>query len=77
MDAGASLIREAALKTVAAVGDSTTTSIVLSHAFIEEADKLVKKGYNPVQLKNNINAFVNRVYDYIRSNVIALQDSDI
>ena len=77
LNAGACLIREAALKTVAAVGDSTTTSIVLSHAFIEEADKLVKKGYNPVQLKNDINTFANRVYDYIRSNVIALQDSDI
>ena len=77
LNAGACLIREAALKTVAAVGDSTTTSIVLSHAFINEAEKLLQQGYNPVQLKNEINEYVQNIYESIKSNTIALQDSDI
>ncbi len=48
---GAEFLKQAADKTNDNVGDGTTTSVVLSHALIEEGEKAVKeKGFNVIQL---------------------------
>lgn len=48
---GAELIKQAADKTNDAVGDGTTTSIILAHAMIEEGEKVVQeKGFNVIRL---------------------------
>src|SRR3989344_3025771 len=52
---GAELIKQAADKTNDAVGDGTTTSIVLAHALIEEGEKALKtKGVNVIQLAEDL-----------------------
>ena len=53
-EVGASLIREAALKTVETVGDSTTSSTVIAQALINESEKLIQSGISPVELKRNL-----------------------
>ncbi len=52
---GAELIKQAADKTNDAVGDGTTTSIVLAHALIEEGEKALKsKDINVIQLAEDL-----------------------
>lgn len=48
---GAEFLKQAASKTDDYVGDGTTTSVVLSHALIEEGERAVQeKGFNVIQL---------------------------
>lgn len=67
---GATLLKEAARKTVREAGDGTTTATVLSHAILEEAYKVANKT-NSRELKDGINSAVNKVLDYL--NLIAVQ----
>jgi len=61
---GATLIKEAARKTVEEAGDGTTTATVLAQAILQEADK---KEINTRQLKEGINSAVKKVVDYLES----------
>ena len=51
---GASLIKDVANKTNDSAGDGTTTSVILTHAIIEEGLKNVSSGINVVGIKNGI-----------------------
>ncbi len=52
---GAELIKQAADKTNDNVGDGTTTSVVLTHAIIEEGEKAISsKGFNVIQLAEEL-----------------------
>ena len=54
---GADLIKQAAEKTNDAVGDGTTTAIVLAHSLIEEGEKAVRaKGMNVINLAEELRA---------------------
>ena len=55
---GATLIKEAAQKTVKEAGDGTTTATVLAHAIYREGLKNVAAGANPVYLKRGIDKAV-------------------
>jgi len=59
---GATLIKEAARKTVEEAGDGTTTAIVLAKAILEEASE---KEINTRQLKEGINSAVKKVIKYL------------
>lgn len=74
--AGAQLLREAALKTVASVGDSTTSSTVLAQAFIEQAQKALNSGYNTTQLKQGVNDVAKEVVTHIKTQAknISIED---
>jgi len=61
---GATLIKEAARKTVQEAGDGTTTATVLAHAILEEAYKL---NINSRDLKNGINNAVKKVIKKLES----------
>jgi|TARA_R110002033_G_scaffold155452_1_gene191725 chaperonin GroEL len=61
---GATLIKEAARKTVQEAGDGTTTATVLAHAILKEAYKL---NINSRDLKNGINSAVDKVIKYLES----------
>jgi chaperonin GroEL len=61
---GATLIKEAARKTVQEAGDGTTTATVLAHAILNEAYKL---DINSRDLKNGINNAVEKVIKYLES----------
>ncbi len=62
---GATLLKEAARKTVQEAGDGTTTATVLAHAILKEAYKVANKT-NSRELKNGINSAVDKVVDYLK-----------
>ena len=66
---GATLLKEAARKTVKEAGDGTTTATVLAHSILKEAYKL-KSDYSSRDLKNGINSAVNKVVKYLEKNSI-------
>ena len=59
---GATLLKEAARKTVSEAGDGTTTATVLAHAILEEAKSA---DINSRELKENINKAVKKVVKYL------------
>ena len=63
---GATLLKEAARKTVSEAGDGTTTATVLAHAILEEAYKVSDKT-NSRELKDGINSAVKKVIKYLES----------
>lgn len=58
---GVATVREAAQKTVDIVGDGTTVSIILAHAFIHESLKQINSGVQPMSLRNNLNTEVDKL----------------
>ena len=63
---GATLLKEAARKTVQEAGDGTTTATVLAHAILLEAYKVVDKT-NSRELKDGINQAVKKVVKHLKS----------
>ena len=61
---GATLLKEAARKTVQEAGDGTTTATVLAHSILKEAYKYIDKT-NSRELKNGINSAVEKVVKYL------------
>jgi chaperonin GroEL len=51
---GADLIKQAASKTNDVVGDGTTTSTVLAYHILNEANKLIAAGHNPMDLRKGL-----------------------
>lgn len=77
MDTGACLIREAALKTVASVGDATTTSTVLASTFIKNAMECLEDGKNPAKLKKGVSIASKAVLENIKNAARPIADGDI
>lgn len=65
--AGVQLLREAALKIVGEVGDSTTSTTVMAKAFIDKAEEMIKKGIHPCTIKEEVEYLAPKVIDYIKS----------
>tara|TARA_R110000803_G_scaffold210203_1_gene281411 strand:+ start:1188 stop:2744 length:1557 start_codon:yes stop_codon:yes gene_type:complete len=63
---GATLLKEAARKTVREAGDGTTTATVLAHSILKEAYKVLNKT-NSRSLKEGINSGVEKVLKYLES----------
>ena len=63
---GATLLKQAAKKTVSEAGDGTTTATVLAHAILEEAYKVITKE-NSRDIKKNINNATGKVIRYLNS----------
>ena len=61
---GATLLKEAARKTVREAGDGTTTATVLAHAILEEAYKISNE-VSSRDLKNDISKTVKKVISYL------------
>ena len=66
---GATLLKEAARKTVREAGDGTTTATVLAHAILKEAYKVSNKT-NSRELKDGINSATEKVVKYLKQNSI-------
>ena len=69
---GATLLKQAARKTVREAGDGTTTATVLAHAILEEAYKVITKE-NSRDLKYSINAATDKVIEYLNSIVVTVK----
>ncbi len=73
---GAELIKQAADKTNDNVGDGTTTSVVLAHAMIDEAEKeIAKKGLNVIQLAVELKAASKAVTEGLEKQKETINDS--
>ena len=66
---GATLLKEAARKTVQEAGDGTTTATVLAHAVLQEAYKIADKT-NSRELKNGINNAVGKVVKFLKNSSV-------
>ena len=77
MDAGAQLIREAAVQTVKEVGDSTTTATVLAQAFINTLKSYIDQGSNPIKLKKGFDLAIRDILDKIQEYKRPIEDKDI
>lgn len=64
---GAELIKQAASKTADNVGDGTTTSTVLAYHILNEANKLIVAGHNPMDLKKGLDEAAEQVLGSIGS----------
>jgi len=64
-NAAAQIIKQASEKTNSISGDGTTTATVLARAILTTAQKYLKAGSNPVELKRGIDAAVEVVVDSI------------
>ena len=62
---GATLLKEAARKTVREAGDGTTTATLLAYAILDEAYKLENK-YSIREIKDGINNAVDKVTKYLK-----------
>ena len=69
---GATLLKQAARKTVSEAGDGTTTATVLAHAVLEEAYKVMTKE-NSRDLKFGISQATEKVVDYLNSIVTKIE----
>ena len=69
---GATLLKEAARKTVQQAGDGTTTATILAHAILEEAYAVVDKT-NSRELKEGINSAVEKVIKYLESISVSVE----
>ena len=72
---GATLLKEAARKTVKEAGDGTTTATILAHAILEEAMKV--EDISSRDLKIGINQAVNSAIEYLESVAIPVKDDMI
>ena len=73
---GATLLKEAARKTVREAGDGTTTATLLAHAILEEAYKLEDK-FSTREIKNGIKKAVNKVTKYLEKISVPVKDNMI
>lgn len=62
-DMGARLVKGAALKTNEVAGDGTTTATILAQALVNEANKVIEAGANPMQLKREIEEASEEIID--------------
>jgi chaperonin GroEL len=69
---GATLLKEAARKTVKEAGDGTTTATVLAHSILNEAYKASKTN-NIRVIKNGIDSAVEKVIKYLESKAIKVE----
>lgn len=63
---GVELVRQAAIATVASVGDSTTTTILFAHKLIEGGKKLIDNGLNPMVLRKQLFSALNNLSPEIK-----------
>ena len=74
---GVQLLREASIRTVEMAGDATTTTVVLAYEMIKQADKLINEGKNPIQLKNMLKPYLDKIVENLKNQAIPITDSDI
>ena len=60
-NAGAQIIKQAAIETNNGAGDGTTTSTVLARAILTESQKFIASGISPIELQRGIDLTVREV----------------
>ena len=70
---GATLIKEAAKKTVREAGDGTTTATVLAHSLLQEMNE-ASKDYSIREIKDSVSKGLEKVLKYLDSKSIDIKD---
>lgn len=65
---GAELVKQAASKTGDDVGDGTTTATVLTYHILNEANRMIEAGHNPMDLKKGLDETAASVIEKIQAN---------
>ena len=76
-NAGAQIIRQAAIETNSSAGDGTTTSTVLARAILRESQKYITSGVSPVELQRGIEVATKQVVSNLKdmsSPVTSIED---
>jgi chaperonin GroEL len=69
---GAELVKQAASKTNDVVGDGTTTATVLTYHILNEANKLIAAGHNPMDLRKGLDKAAKVVIDSVAHSTEAI-----
>ena len=75
-NAGAQIIRQAAIETNNGAGDGTTTSTVLARSILTEAQKFIASGLSPIELQRGIDSAVREVVSNLREMSIPVNSLD-
>lgn len=75
-NAGAQIIRQAAIETNNKAGDGTTTSTVLARAILRESQKYIASGASPVELQRGIELAVREVVDLLSKNATPVTSTE-
>jgi chaperonin GroEL len=68
------LLKEACKKTFEIVGDNTTLTCVLVQAFFKNSLEELKKGTSSIEIKQRIDASVQKIVEYIDSIAVPVSD---
>lgn len=74
---GVQLLREASIRSLELSGDGTTSSVVIAYAMIDQAQRLIDSGKDPIQLKNSISNISKQVLDALKQQAIPVTNDDI
>ncbi len=72
-DAAASILKEVAENTNSSAGDGTTTSIVLARELFNEAQKYIRGGHDPLEIKKGIELAALEVIEKIKDNSVPVE----
>lgn len=67
VNVGVQMVKQASIKTGDEAGDGTTTATLLTYSILKHG--LTKTGYNSVEVKKGIDAAVEDITNYIKSNI--------
>lgn len=73
---GAQLVKEASVKTVDAVGDGTTTAVVIAQAIINSGFKNVAAGANPMEIRKGIEKGVKAIVEELKKMSVDISSRD-
>ncbi|UCI06354.1 chaperonin GroEL [Mesorhizobium sp. B1-1-8] len=73
---GAQMVREVASKTSDVAGDGTTTATVLAQAIVQEGNRAVAAGMNPMDLKRGIDKAVEAIVVELKANARKVTRND-
>ena len=71
---GAQMLKEVASQTSDEAGDGTTTATVLAQSIVNEGNKSVAAGMNPMDLKRGIDKAVSTAVDFVKSLCVPCAD---
>jgi chaperonin GroEL len=75
-EVGASMVKQAAIKTADVAGDGTTTSILLAREMVKAGLSYLNNGANAVEIKRGIDKAVQQVTYLLRSNAEDISSED-
>jgi chaperonin GroEL len=74
---GATMIKEAAEKTMSLAGDGTTTTTVLAREIVNQGIEVVNNGGNPMEFKRGVDAAVEMVVANLQKMAVSVGEKDV